>query len=67
MSSWLASWVDWIKGLFWSKEIEITVVGLQNSGKTSLVSVLAGGAFAHEMTPTIGFNMRKVRCVRREG
>jgi ribosome biogenesis GTPase A len=42
LSSWFSGWLDWLKGLFWSKEIEITVVGLQNSGKTSLVNVLSG-------------------------
>lgn len=35
-------------------------MGLQNSGKTTLVNVLANGQFAEDLTPTIGFNMRKV-------
>lgn len=40
--------------------MELSLVGLQNAGKTSLVSVLAGGAFTEDMIPTVGFNMRKV-------
>ena len=46
--------------LFFNKEMELSLVGLQNAGKTSLVSVLAGGSFTEDMIPTVGFNMRKV-------
>lgn len=41
-------------------EMELTLVGLQNSGKTTLVNVLASGAFSEDMIPTVGFNMRKI-------
>merc|ERR1712141_866207 len=37
-----------------------TLVGLQNSGKTTLVDVLGSGSFSEDMIPTVGFNMRKV-------
>eukprot|EP00731_Ephydatia_muelleri_P001437 Em0001g1437a len=40
--------------------MEITLVGLQNSGKTSFVNVIATGQFSDDMIPTVGFNMRKV-------
>jgi ADP-ribosylation factor-like protein 8 len=40
--------------------MELTLVGLQNSGKTTLVNVLANGYFSEDMIPTVGFNMRKV-------
>ncbi|KAJ3277884.1 ADP-ribosylation factor-like protein 8B [Borealophlyctis nickersoniae] len=40
--------------------MELTLVGLQNSGKTTLVNVIANGAFSEDMIPTVGFNMRKV-------
>ena len=40
--------------------MELTLVGLQNSGKTTLVNVIASGAFQSDMIPTVGFNMRKV-------
>ncbi|KAJ3188952.1 ADP-ribosylation factor-like protein 8 [Gaertneriomyces sp. JEL0708] len=40
--------------------MELTLVGLQNSGKTTLVNVIANGQFTEDMIPTVGFNMRKV-------
>ena len=33
--------LDWFKGLFWKEEMELTLVGLQNSGKTTFVNVIA--------------------------
>lgn len=33
--------LDWIKSLFWKEEMELTLVGLQFSGKTTFVSVIA--------------------------
>lgn len=48
--------------------MELTLVGLQNSGKTTLVNVISvksalidqSGQFSEDMIPTVGFNMRKV-------
>lgn len=40
--------------------MELALIGLQNAGKTSLVNVVATGAFHEDMIPTVGFNMRKV-------
>jgi len=40
--------------------MELTLVGLQNSGKTTLVNVIASGQFIEDSIPTVGFNMRKV-------
>jgi len=40
--------------------MELTLVGLHSSGKTTLVNVIASGAFQSDMIPTVGFNMRKV-------
>ena len=37
--------LDWLRSLFWKEEMELTLVGLQNSGKTTLVNVLAVRAF----------------------
>ena len=45
---------------FFKQEMELTLVGLQNSGKTTLVNVVATGGFSEDMIPTVGFNMRKV-------
>jgi ADP-ribosylation factor-like protein 8 len=40
--------------------MELTLVGLQNSGKTTFVNVICSGQFSEDMIPTVGFNMRKV-------
>ncbi|XP_015786378.1 ADP-ribosylation factor-like protein 8B-A [Tetranychus urticae] len=52
--------LDWLKSLFWKEEMELTLVGLQNSGKTTFVNVIASNSFLEDMIPTVGFNMRKV-------
>jgi ADP-ribosylation factor-like protein 8 len=33
--------LDWFRSLFWSEEMELTLVGLQGSGKTTFVNVIA--------------------------
>ncbi|KZV19209.1 pentatricopeptide repeat-containing protein chloroplastic [Dorcoceras hygrometricum] len=40
--------------------MELSLIGLQNAGKTSLVNVIATGGYSEDMIPTVGFNMRKV-------
>ncbi|XP_010528555.1 PREDICTED: ADP-ribosylation factor-like protein 8B isoform X2 [Tarenaya hassleriana] len=40
--------------------MELSLVGLQNGGKTSLVNAIAAGSYSEDMIPTVGFNMRKV-------
>ncbi|XP_077878712.1 ADP-ribosylation factor-like protein 8A isoform X5 [Ictidomys tridecemlineatus] len=59
--------LDWFKALFWKEEMELTLVGLQYSGKTTFVNVIAiqdddnmSGQFNEDMIPTVGFNMRKI-------
>ncbi len=52
---------SWIQSLFWKKEIEISIVGLQNAGKSTLVSSLATGKFDQETVPTIGMNYRNLK------
>ena len=60
LSSWVDGILNWLKSLFFKQEMELTLVGLQNSGKTTLVNVIATGGFSEDMIPTVGFNMRKV-------
>lgn len=60
MLDWLFAALAWLRSLFWREEMEVTLVGLQNSGKTTLVNLLATGVFADDMIPTIGFNVRKI-------
>jgi len=52
--------LSWFRSLFWKQEMELTLVGLQNSGKTTLVNVISSGDFHEDMIPTVGFNMKKV-------
>lgn len=33
--------LNWFIGLFWKEEMEITLVGLQMSGKTTFVNVIS--------------------------
>merc|ERR1712207_75826 len=54
------AFLDWLRSLFFKKEMELSLIGLQNAGKTSLVNVIATGGFDEDMIPTVGFNMRKV-------
>jgi ADP-ribosylation factor-like protein 8 len=42
--------------LFWKKEMELSLVGLQGAGKTSLVQVLTTGVFHEDTIPTVGPN-----------
>lgn len=33
--------LDWFKSLFWKEEMELTLVGLHHSGKTTFVNVIS--------------------------
>lgn len=52
--------LDWLRSLFFKQEMELSLIGLQNAGKSSFVNVLIMGAHTDDMIPTVGFNMRKV-------
>ncbi|CEP14728.1 hypothetical protein [Parasitella parasitica] len=41
MSGFIQWLLDWLRSLFFKTEMELTLVGLQNSGKTTLVNVIA--------------------------
>ncbi|TFY67866.1 hypothetical protein EVJ58_g1355 [Rhodofomes roseus] len=75
MASFFSSLFQWFSGqvarvhpLFFSKQAEISVVGLQASGKTSFVNVIGSGQrrvlhimkWSEEVVPTVAFNFRKV-------
>ncbi|KAI5455229.1 hypothetical protein QFC20_004629 [Naganishia adeliensis] len=53
--------LNWLRGLFFAKHLEVTIVGLQASGKTSLVNVLGANQFSEDVVPTVAFNLRQVR------
>lgn len=40
MFAFLNRVLDWFKSLFWKEEMELTLVGLQYSGKTTFVNVI---------------------------
>jgi hypothetical protein len=39
--AFFGSVMSWFRNLFWKQEMELTLVGLQNSGKTTLVNVIS--------------------------
>ncbi|KAF8782599.1 ADP-ribosylation factor-like protein 8B [Argiope bruennichi] len=55
----LCRFLEWLRTLFWRKELEITLIGLQAAGKTTFINVIAKDPCIDTM-PTIGFNMRRV-------
>ncbi|XP_052192621.1 ADP-ribosylation factor-like protein 8a isoform X2 [Diospyros lotus] len=59
MRMWEA-FLSWLRSLFFRQEMELSLIGLQNAGKTSLVNVIATSGYSEDMIPTVGFNMRKV-------
>lgn len=59
--TFFSSLFSWFSGLFFSKFAEIAIVGLQASGKTSLVNVLGNGQWSEDVVPTVSYNLRKVR------
>ncbi len=58
--SFLAKLVDRIRNMFFNQEMELTLVGLHNSGKTTLLNRISGQDVGNTI-PTVGFNMRKVK------
>jgi ADP-ribosylation factor-like protein 8 len=57
----LKDFFSYIRTMFFNKELELTILGLQNAGKTTLVNVLANNKFDEDSIPTIGFNFRKLK------
>lgn len=53
--------LEWLQTLFFQQEMELTILGLQNAGKTTLVNLISTGDFTEDRIPTVGFNMRRVQ------
>lgn len=51
---------NYIRRLLFSKKLEVVIVGLGNSGKTTLLNVLSEGV-AIETIPTVGLNVRMIK------
>ena len=60
MVSWITRILEWFYNFFWKEEMEIAIVGLEHSGKTTFVEVISTGSFLESTIPTQGFNMRKI-------
>lgn len=56
------AFLGWLRRLFFGRELECVVIGLQNAGKTSFIHALGAGAFEEDTIPTVGFNLRRLRC-----
>eukprot|EP00994_Dinema_validum_P001217 NODE_1244_length_1040_cov_172.588295_g953_i0.p1 GENE.NODE_1244_length_1040_cov_172.588295_g953_i0~~NODE_1244_length_1040_cov_172.588295_g953_i0.p1 ORF type:complete len:192 (-),score=34.58 NODE_1244_length_1040_cov_172.588295_g953_i0:416-991(-) len=55
--------LSWMRSLFWKQEMELTLVGLQAAGKTTLLNVISEGkhkTLEKDTIPTVGLNTRKV-------
>jgi hypothetical protein len=52
--------LNWLKSLFFKKELELAILGIQNAGKTTLVEYLATEKFKEDQIPTIGFNYKEM-------
>jgi ADP-ribosylation factor-like protein 8 len=59
--AFFSRFLDWISEFFWSKELDFSIIGLQNAGKTTLVGALANGKFDEDTIPTIGYNYREIK------
>ncbi|ODQ64481.1 P-loop containing nucleoside triphosphate hydrolase protein [Nadsonia fulvescens var. elongata DSM 6958] len=59
--SWFQSVYNYLLSLFWSTELDVTLLGLQNAGKTSLLKVFIGEEFSPDSIPTVGFAMKRVK------
>ncbi|KAJ0257637.1 hypothetical protein HA466_0084730 [Hirschfeldia incana] len=56
--------LNWIRrcfcSLFVKQEMELSLMGLQNAGKTALINVIDNVGYSEDLDPTIGFHMREV-------
>lgn len=59
MSGLWAKLVGWLRSLFWKQEMELTLIGLQEAGKTTLLHAICGDV-QEDTIPTVGLNTRKV-------
>ncbi len=51
--AWLSGWLDWLRSLFFKREMELSLIGLNKGGKSTLVHVLTTGQFQEDSIPTV--------------
>ena len=61
MVSYIRRLFSWVYSKLWQRDLEISIIGLQAAGKSTLTNTLATGEFDEDTIPTIGFNYRRVR------
>ncbi|KXZ48942.1 hypothetical protein GPECTOR_24g232 [Gonium pectorale] len=49
---WLSGMLDWLRSLFFKREMELSLVGLNKGGKSTLVNVLTTGQYTEDTIPT---------------
>lgn len=55
--------LDWFKSLFWKEEMELTLVGLQFSGKTTFVNVIAVSYLVFVNVNSTTFDLNSNSCI----
>lgn len=61
MKSLFERMMKWLRSLLFSRDLELSIVGLQNAGKSTLVNSLSTGTFEEDTIPTIGFNHKEIK------
>lgn len=51
----------WLQTFFYTKKLDVCIIGLPGAGKTTLASVLASGHVPEHVSPTVGYHLRQVR------
>jgi len=51
---------NFLRRMFFTKKLEVVIVGLKNSGKTTLLQVLSDGV-PIDTVPTVGLNVRMIK------
>eukprot|EP00792_Barthelona_sp_PAP020_P008316 TRINITY_DN3210_c0_g2_i1.p1 TRINITY_DN3210_c0_g2~~TRINITY_DN3210_c0_g2_i1.p1 ORF type:complete len:190 (+),score=38.67 TRINITY_DN3210_c0_g2_i1:27-572(+) len=51
--------LEWLRSIFFNQELEISLVGLPRSGKSTFVQVVSGGTFTDDQMPTVGFEVSR--------
>lgn len=61
MKSLFERMMKWLRSLLFNRDLELSIVGLQNAGKSTLVNSLSTGTFEEDTIPTIGFNHKEIK------